>query len=70
MADTAMALGDCEFHSEPNDNGMYVGRCREFPDLRTRPRKSRLDALDDIVTAVSAKLRKVDAAVAKQRGLR
>lgn len=67
---TPIALGDCEFHTEANENGYHVGRCREFPDVRTKPRKSRLDAIDDIVNAVAAKLRRVDAAVAKQRGQR
>lgn len=53
-------LGDCQFAAELNDNGLWVGVCREFPDLRSRPRKSKLDAIDDIVAKVAEKLRQID----------
>lgn len=66
----AKALGDCQFDSEPNGKGYYVGVCAEFPALRGRPRKSRLDAIDDIVALVADKLRDIDANGPKQRGER
>ena len=58
------ALGDCDFYTTVTDNDQFVGRVREFPDLRTRPQKSALDAIDDIVTITRDKLARLDAAVA------
>ena len=55
-------LGHCEFAAVANDNGLFVGRCRQFPDMRTKPHTNRLDAVDAIIAAVADKLRRLDAA--------
>lgn len=51
------SIADHNFTAVANDAGYYVGRCREFPDLRSAPRKNRLDAIDDIIAKVVDKLR-------------
>ena len=61
-------LGDCNFEAEVNDNGQFVGRCQQFPGLHSKPRKNRLDAIDDIITAVSNKIRRLDAAAVDLKG--
>lgn len=53
-------LGDCLFDAYPNDKGLFVGRCQQFPGIRTRPRKSRLDAIDEIIDLVRDKIRNLD----------
>lgn len=65
MASATTPLGDCEFTAEPNRVGLYVGRCRQYPDLRSRPRKDKLDAIDDIVALASEKIRDLDLAAPK-----
>lgn len=54
-------LDDCDCYTERNDNGLFVGRVRQFPDLRTRPQKSGLDAIDEIVTLTRKKITKLTA---------
>jgi hypothetical protein len=54
-------LHECEFYAERNDKGLLVGRCREWPDLRTKPYRVSLDAIDDIVDQVREKLRAIHA---------
>lgn len=49
---TRIQLADCTFAAEPNTKGLFVGRCREFPDIRTRPYRSRLDAIDAAIDTV------------------
>lgn len=49
---TAPGLADCDFYAEINDAGYFVGRCPQYPDVHGRSRKSRLDAVDDIIDQV------------------
>ena len=58
-----IVLADCVFTADSNNQGKYVGRCVQLPDLRTRPHKSRLDAIDDIVTQAAEKIRHLDGAI-------
>ncbi|OCB09258.1 hypothetical protein A5717_26140 [Mycolicibacterium porcinum] len=67
MAGAITPLGDCEFTATPNRNGLYVGRCRQYLDLRSKPRKDKLDAIDDIVALASEKIRDLDLAAPKVR---
>lgn len=53
-------ISDCLFAAEPDDKGLFVGRCQQFPGLRSRPRKSRLDAIDEIIDLVRDKIRNLD----------
>ncbi len=57
---TVVPLGDCVFAADPNDKGLFVGFCQQFPGLRSRPRKSRLDAIDEIIDLVRDKIRNLD----------
>lgn len=52
-------LHECTFTAERLDSGHghFVGVCAEWPDLHTKPYRSRLDAIDDIVDQVRDKLR-------------
>lgn len=59
---TPIPFSDCTFTVEANDDGLFIGRCREFPELRSRPVKSRLAALDNIMQTVAKKIRQRDAA--------
>lgn len=43
-------LEACDFYTELTDSGMFVGRVREFPRLRTRPQTNALDARTHIIT--------------------
>lgn len=47
---------DCEFSTTRNRKGQFVGHVTQFPDLRTRPQRNSIDALDDIMTATRDKL--------------
>lgn len=72
MADPT-PLHECTFYADPTDRGHYIGRCREWPDLRSRPHRHRLDAIDDVIDKVSDKLRHVHASIngaatARKRG--
>lgn len=60
-----LQLQDCAFYAEPNAKGYFVGRCRQYPDLRTKPRRNKLDALDEIVGLTSEKIRDLDLASPK-----
>ncbi|OCB42532.1 hypothetical protein A5722_31005 [Mycobacterium vulneris] len=61
-------LDDCEFYTTAvTDGDGFIGRVKEFPDLRTRPHKRGLDALDDIMTRTAAKLAQLDAAADRQK---
>lgn len=60
-------LGNCDFDATPNRQGLYVGRCKQFPDLRSRPHRDKLDAIDDIVAMASEKIRDLDLAAPKVR---
>ena len=55
-------LSDCTFHAEANTKGKFVGRCREFPDVRTKPHKGTTDAINEIVELVAEKIRYRDEA--------
>jgi len=54
-------LSDCTFYVTSGPDGLFVGRCREWPDITSRPRRRRLDAIDDVFDKVREKLRHVDA---------
>lgn len=56
-------LNDHRFRVTTNDHGDYVGTVIEFPELRTRPHKRYLNALDDIVTQTRNKLRDLEDAL-------
>lgn len=49
-------LDDCDCYTQINDSGKYVGRVRQFPDLRSKPQARRLDAIDEIVTLTRQKI--------------
>lgn len=63
------ALADCTFYTTVTDKGLFVGRVREFPDLRTRPQKSSLDATDEIITLTRDKIAQLDAAIAGMKAV-
>jgi hypothetical protein len=50
-------IEDQNFWAEKTNEGKFVGRVKDFPQLRTRPKHKRLDAVDDIITQTAAKLR-------------
>lgn len=51
------AIDEMEFETEAQRDGRFVGRVREFPKLRTRPFRSRIDALDAIVALAAQEIR-------------
>lgn len=51
-------LEDMEFYTETK-GGKFVGRVREFVDLRTRPMVKRLDAVDGIITLTAERVREI-----------
>lgn len=52
-------IEDMQFYADAKD-GKFVGRVREFSDLRTRPQHKRLDAIDEIITLTSNRIREID----------
>lgn len=67
MADRLPLLEECNFYTTLTDSDEFIGRVREFPDLRTRPHKTSLDATDDIITRTRTKLAHLSAAVSRQK---
>jgi len=53
-------LADCSFTTYLGREGRFVGVCREFPKLRSKAQRSRLDAIDDIISLVSQRIREID----------
>lgn len=56
-------LHECTFYTQRTEDLRHIGKCREWPDLHTRPCRKGLDAIDDIVGQVRDKLRHVHAAI-------
>lgn len=59
-------IEDTNFYTEKNRDGKHVGRAREFPNLRTKPHVSRLDAVDEIISLVTDKLREIHERMAQR----
>jgi hypothetical protein len=51
----------CDFYADTNKQGQFVGRCTQFPDIKTAPRARKIDAIDLAVTAVTERIREIDA---------
>lgn len=52
-------IEDMWFYTEQNRVGKFVGRVREFPDVRTRPYEKRVDAISEVVTLTSQRIREI-----------
>lgn len=63
MTTRLLTLDDCHYYTTKTSDDRYIGRVREFPDLRTTPHKSALDARSAIVTATRNKLAELAAAI-------
>lgn len=59
-----LTIDECNFATVTTDSGKFVGKVREFPKLRSRPQKSSIDAIDEIVSMTRDKLRRLDALAA------
>lgn len=58
-------IEDMGFYTETNRSGKFVGRVREFPDVRTKPYEKRLDAVSEIVTLTSERIREIHERMAR-----
>ena len=56
------AIDECDFRAEQTRAGKFVGRVDQFPDLRTPPQRTSIDAVDEIVTMVRERLRDIHSA--------
>lgn len=65
MGDTARLplIDECEYYTTTNDAGHFIGRVKQFPDLKTKACRSRIDATDEIVTRTAAHLRRLHGAL-------
>lgn len=54
-------LGDCDCYTEITDSGTYIGRVRQYPDIRTRPQKTSLDAIDEVMSLLRNKIARLTA---------
>lgn len=54
-------LGDCDCYTEITDAGRYVGRVRQFPNLRSRPQRTSLDAIDEVLSLARNKIARLTA---------
>lgn len=52
-------IEDMWFYTEQPVEGRFVGRVREFPDIRTKAQKSKLDAINDIVGLTTQRIREI-----------
>lgn len=50
----------CTFYAVAREQDRWVGKCREYPKLSTRPMVGKLNALDAIISLVSERLRDED----------
>ena len=62
------AIADMHFWAAATSGGKFVGRVQEFPDLKTKPFTSRLDAVSDIVTLAAQRIRDIHESQAKAAG--
>lgn len=53
-------IEDMQFTADATRDGKFIGRVREFRDLRSNPKSSRLDAIDEIITLTSERIREID----------
>jgi hypothetical protein len=60
-------IEDMGFRAEPLDDGRFVGHVREFDDLHSKPHRNRLDAIDEIITLTSRRLREIDSSRQPER---
>lgn len=61
-------VDECDYYTEPTKDGKFIGKVRQFPNLRTRPEKNALDARDAIITATRDKLADLNAATDPHAG--
>lgn len=52
-------IEDMQYAAERTRDGKWVGRVREFPKLRTGPKANRLDAISEIVSLTSQRIKEV-----------
>jgi hypothetical protein len=52
-------IEDMQFATVRTRDDKFVGKVREFPDLKTRPQAKRLDAIDEIVRLTSERIREI-----------
>lgn len=53
-------IENMNFLAVQNRDGKWIGMVREFGSLRTRPKADRLDALSEIVTLTSERIREIE----------
>lgn len=54
------SIDEMEFYTEKRRDGWYIGRCREFKDIRTKATRSALDAISEIIALTSERIRDID----------
>lgn len=52
-------IEDMQFIVEVNRDGKFIGRVTDLPELRTRPKSNKLDALDDIIKLASERIAEI-----------
>lgn len=52
-------LAEMDFYVDTTKRGKFIGRVGEFPDLKTKAHKSRLDAIDEIVSLAAERIRDI-----------
>lgn len=53
-------IAACEFYVTPTKQGWWVGRCKQFPALRSKAFRNSLDALDEVTEKVAAHVREIN----------
>lgn len=56
-------VDECDYFTTVNADGKFVGKVDQFPDLRSKPCSSRIDATADIVTRTATHLRRLAGAL-------
>lgn len=61
MAGRITRLEDCQTYTETNRRGKYIGRVRQFPDLRSSPQVKALDAITEVLHLAGEKITRLTA---------
>jgi hypothetical protein len=61
------SIDEMTYSTDKQRDGRYVGRVQEFRDIRSKPKTSALDAISEVVTLTSERLRDIDESRGKTR---
>lgn len=55
-------LDECEYFTTADNRGRFTGHVKQFENLRSKPCRARVDAIDEIVSITAEHIRRLDGA--------